>query len=323
MGHSSYSDEAARHIYTARASMTPDEVFTSKHSVDKALDPKDVKLRESRDSDAHPESNAISIFFDVTGSMGGIPKMFAMEKMPGLMRLLLSKGYIQHPQVLFGAVGDAKCDKSPLQVGQFESGMEMDDCLTKIHIEGGGGGQTHESYELAVYFAARHFACDCWEKRQKKPYLFTIGDEEPYASVSRSEVSDIIGDVIESDIPLKGLIEEVQTRFEYFHIAVSSHSYRDGHHKAWQKYLNERALFLERPEGVCELIGLTIGACEGRDLDDAGADLVAAGLDKHSVDAAKKAIIPYAALTGGGLTKAVVEGSLAPVTGAAHKSTRL
>ncbi len=40
------------------------------------LDPKGVKFRESRDSDAHPRSNAISVLFDETGSMGGIPRVF-------------------------------------------------------------------------------------------------------------------------------------------------------------------------------------------------------------------------------------------------------
>ena len=39
-----------------------------------SLDPKGVALRESRDSTEHPESLAIAVLFDVTGSMGGVPR---------------------------------------------------------------------------------------------------------------------------------------------------------------------------------------------------------------------------------------------------------
>ena len=37
-----------------------------------------------------------------------------------------------------------------------------------------------ESYELAMYFMARHTALDCHEKRGKRGYLFIIGDEMAY-----------------------------------------------------------------------------------------------------------------------------------------------
>ena len=59
---------------------------------------------------------------------------------------------------MFGAIGDATCDRAPLQVGQFESDNRMDDDLGRILLEGGGGGQKTESYELAMYFMARHTA---------------------------------------------------------------------------------------------------------------------------------------------------------------------
>ena len=79
-------------------------------------------------------------------------------KLPQLLGLLLRKGYAAHPQIMFGAIGDATCDRAPLQVGQFESDNRMDDDLSRILLEGGGGGQKTESYELALYFMARHTA---------------------------------------------------------------------------------------------------------------------------------------------------------------------
>ena len=67
---------------------------------------------------------------------------------------------------MFAAVGDATCDRVPLQVGQFESDNRMDQNLEHMILEGGGGGQKTESYELMLYVAARHTAIDCWDKRR-------------------------------------------------------------------------------------------------------------------------------------------------------------
>ena len=81
---------------------------------------------------------------------------------------------------MFAAVGDATCDRVPLQVGQFESDNRMDENLENMILEGGGGGQKTESYELALYFMARHTAIDCYAKRGRRGYLFVIGDEMAY-----------------------------------------------------------------------------------------------------------------------------------------------
>ncbi len=150
--------------------------------VHEKMDPRNVKLRESRDSDVHPESRAVAVLFDVTGSMQGVPRIL-QANLPRLMSLLIDGRYLDHPQILIGAIGDATCDAAPLQVGQFESGIEIEDDLGRLYLEGGGGGHITESYELAMYFMARHTAIDCWEKRGQRGYLFLIGDEIPYPRV--------------------------------------------------------------------------------------------------------------------------------------------
>lgn len=41
-----------------------------------SLNPRNIKgVRESRDSAAHPQSNAVAVLFDQTGSMGQVPKI--------------------------------------------------------------------------------------------------------------------------------------------------------------------------------------------------------------------------------------------------------
>ncbi|MGH3226479.1 MAG: hypothetical protein ACRDPY_48690, partial [Streptosporangiaceae bacterium] len=168
-------------------------------SVHPSLDPRGVTARESRDCAEHPQSVAIAVLFDVTGSMRDVPREL-QAKLPQLLGLLLRKGYVAHPQIMFGAIGDATCDRAPLQVGQFESDNRMDDDLGHILLEGGGGGQKTESYELAMYFMARHTALDCYQKRGRRGYLFIIGDEMAYPRVKAGEVRGVIGDGLQADL---------------------------------------------------------------------------------------------------------------------------
>ena len=104
MGGSTWSTD----FYTARAKTLKDSgtsafaysdtVSSSRRdrwNVHDSLDVKN-KIRESRDSDDHPNSNAIAVLFDVTGSMGDIPRKL-QKKLPNLFSLLIRKGYIEDP----------------------------------------------------------------------------------------------------------------------------------------------------------------------------------------------------------------------------------
>ena len=239
-------------------------------SVHEALDPFGVTVRESRDSDEHPESLALAVLFDVTGSMGTVPRTL-QAKLPGLLGLLMRKGYVEHPQILFGAVGDATCDRAPLQVGQFESDNRMEDDLGKILLEGGGGGQMTESYELAMYFMARHTSIDCFDKRGKRGYLFMIGDELAYPKIKRREVAKVIGDDLERDLPIEDVLRELQRMYEVYFI-IPEGAYHSGSRELkdfWQGLLGQHVLYLDDLDAVCETIALTVGLAEDAiDLDE-------------------------------------------------------
>jgi len=277
-----YTDRSTSRAASGKSAFTYDTAAKASgvHVVHADMDIKG-KRRESRDSDAHPRSRAIAVVFDVTGSMGGIP-IILQKKLGQLMRILLAKSYITDPQILFGAIGDANCDRVPLQIGQFESGLEMDDNLGKLFIEGGGGGQIKESYELLPYLFATKMDMDCFEKRGEKAYLFTIGDEYAYPKISRAQVESLIGDKLEADMPLKQATEMVLEKFEWFHIIPeTSTSAMPSVPKFWKDLLGERVLMLDNPEAVCETIAMTIGLIEGAisstkdgadHLRDAGAD---------------------------------------------------
>lgn len=259
------------------------------------MNPLGVKSRESRDSEAHPDSRAVAVLFDVTGSMGSVPRIL-QENLCQLMGLLLRKGYLAHPQILVGGIGDATCDCAPLQIGQFESGIEIDEDLAKLWLEGGGGGQQTESYELAMYFMARKTSIDCLEKRGQRGYLFVIGDEMPYRRVKRKEVQKIIGDDLAEDIPVEQMIREVEAMYETYFILPNLTSYYDDPKilKCWKGLLGQNAIRLNDPRGISELIASTIGLAEGVvDLDGVYRDLADVGRGCVS-DAVASALAPVA-----------------------------
>ncbi|SNR69176.1 hypothetical protein [Actinomadura mexicana] len=245
------------------------------------LDPRGVTARESRDSADHPESLAIGVLFDVTGSMGTVPRTL-QAKLPDLLGLLLRKGYVEDPHILFGAVGDATCDRAPLQVGQFEADNRMDDDLGKILLEGGGGGQLRESYELAMYFMARHTSIDCFDKRGKRGYLFMIGDELAYPKAKRREIAAVIGGEPDEDVPIAELVRELRRRYDVYFI-IPEGAYHAGNREVkdfWQGLLGQNVLYLDDLDAVCETIALTIGLAEDAiDLGEGLEHLAEAGSD--------------------------------------------
>jgi hypothetical protein len=238
---------------------------TGRLRVHQTLDPQGLLTRESRDSAEHPTSNAIIISLDVTGSMQKVVRGIHAD-LPHLHELLLGHHYVSDPQILFAAVGDATCDRVPLQIGQFESDNRMDQNLENMILEGGGGGQCTESYELMLYIAARHTSIDCWEKRRHKGYLFMIGDETPYPFVKAQEVNRLLGAGVQGDIPLEAIVQEVRERYEpYFIIpGKAAHGDDDRILGVWRDLIGaERVIRLEDPADTSESIALTIGISEG------------------------------------------------------------
>jgi hypothetical protein len=234
------------------------------------LNPFGVGARESRDSDEHPASLAVAVLFDVTGSMQTVPRTL-QTKLPELLGLLLRKGYAAHPQILFGAIGDATCDRAPLQIGQFESDNRMDHDLGRIVLEGGGGGQKTESYELAMYFMARHTSIDCHERRGRRGYLFLIGDEMPYPRVRAGEVRRVIGDRLAEHIPVEAIVAELTQRYDVYYILPEGTAHAGDRQvlDRWRGLLGQNVIQLDDLDAVCETVALTVGLGEDAiDLDE-------------------------------------------------------
>jgi hypothetical protein len=245
MGYGSYSHDAHEALLRPRTNLPQQQVFTQTacHAL---MNPKGVRLRESRDSPDHPNSIAIAFALDVTGSMGEIPDLLARQELPKFMKILLDCK-VEDAQLLFLALGDATSDTAPLQVGQFESTAElMDRWLTWSYLEGYGGGQNHESYELAFYFLAEHTEMDCWVKRKKKGYLFMTGDELPYPAVSKHQVEALIGDRLDEDVPVAAAVAAVQQTFHPFFL-IPDLSRRKRCERTWRDLLGDHVICMQSP----------------------------------------------------------------------------
>ena len=260
MGSGSYSfaSRSARAEEEGYYSKSSTEIFSK--NLNNAMNPNGVDIRESRDSAEHPNSVAIIIALDVTGSMGSIPLHLVRDGLPTIMQKIID-ACVKDPQVLFVAIGDHECDRAPLQVGQFESSDALlDHWLTKVWIESGGGGNGGESYSLAHYFAANHTSIDCFEKRGQKGFLFTIGDEPTLQTYPARAIKNIMGTAEAKEYDKTELLEAAQKSYNVFHLHVKQGS--NGRSKqvmnGWKEFMGDNLIIvedkLEIPQTIAEIV---------------------------------------------------------------------
>lgn len=216
------------------------------------MNPKGVQVRESRDSETHPNSVPIIITLDLTGSMGQIPHQLVKDGLPKIMSGIIQNG-IPDPQVMFLGVGDHECDRAPFQISQFESGdEELDMWLTRTYIERGGGGNGGESYNLAHYFAAKYVKTDAWEKRGKKGFLFTIGDEASLPTYPKRIFSEIFGDEEAKTYSDDELFEMAKEKWELFHIVPALDT--RGGLAYWKDKLGQNTIWVDNIDQIAQVI---------------------------------------------------------------------
>jgi hypothetical protein len=248
---------------------TTDAIFTSS-KITNELDPLGVGIRESRDSVINPQSNAIMVNLDVTGSMGMIADAMAKESLGIMVEEILKRKPVTDPHIMLGGVGDAYHDRSPFQVTQFEADITIAKQLEKMWLEKGGGGNCFESYNLPWYFAALHTSIDCFEKRGKKGYLFTVGDEEAPEGLLRSQIKTIFGDDVQEDYSTEKLLNMASKMYHVFHIVVEEGSHaRYAMPKvmsSWTKLLGQRVLKLSDHKKLAEVVVSAIEVNEGKDV---------------------------------------------------------
>ena len=269
MGTSRWSADDWKSYASTTSTKSTASIFTSSYLKD-SLNPMNVGIRESRDSDLNPQSNAIIVGLDVTGSMGMIADALARQGLGTMVEEILARQPVSDPHIMCMGVGDAYHDSAPLQVSQFEADITIAKQLEEIYLEKGGGGNHFESYNLPWYFAALHTSIDCFEKRGKKGYLFTVGDEEAPEKLLASQIKKITGDTVQSDYSTEQLLTMVSRMYHVFHIVVEegSHarSYLPEVMDSWVPLLGQRVLRLSDHKKLAEVVVSAIQVNEGNDI---------------------------------------------------------
>lgn len=268
MGSGSFNVGDYRAYTKTTVGKTTDEIYSAR-GINNNLNPRGVKVRESRDSKDSPHSTPIIIALDVTGSMGIIADVLARQGLGTLFTEILDRKPITNPHVMFMAVGDANYDEAPLQVSQFEADNRIIEQLTQIYIEHGGGGNCFESYNLPWYFAAKHTEHDSIKKRGKRGYLFTIGDEESPQTLTQAQIKTVIGDELEREMSSGEMLQEAQRSYDVFHVIIEEgdhcRTYKNRVQDSWRSLLGQHVISLADHKKLAETIVSTIEVVEGRD----------------------------------------------------------
>jgi len=264
MGYGSYSASDWTKLKNSRqlsSDKSVGEVFKRKEC-DPKFDPKYIGTRECFDSEEHPNTTPIVVGLDVTGSMGYLAVKVATEALNELITKLYSTGAVVDPSLMCAAYGDFK-DASPLQVTQFESDIRIAEQLLEIYFENGGYGEVVPT--CLWEFLSRHTNIDAINKRNKKGFVFTIGDN---ALIRVDSVDETIKRVIGDDtdyMSREAVLRELQEKFYAFHIMIGDRNPDN------ERLLPGHTINISREEigNIPEIIISTIQLQKGMGLDEA------------------------------------------------------
>jgi hypothetical protein len=153
--------------------------------VEKVIDP---RKRVSSGS-----QNPLIIAVDVTGSMASWPAEI-FDRLPLLYNTLSQ--YREDLEICFAAIGDASCDRWPLQVTSFAGGFDLEQLLGSLYGEG-GGGDAPESYGLFAHWVNTHVEVP---SLSETPFLIVYGDITMHEKVPKGEIEHYLGDSVAKDV---------------------------------------------------------------------------------------------------------------------------
>lgn len=150
-------------------------------------------LVDPRKRVATDSTNPLLIAVDVTGSMAGWPYEI-FDRLPLLYTTLAQ--YRDDLTICFAAIGDAACDRWPLQVTDFAHGYDLEQLLAALYGEG-GGGDAPESYGLFAHWVDTHVSVP---NAVDKPYLIVFGDVTMHATVPARQIAELLGESRARDV---------------------------------------------------------------------------------------------------------------------------
>lgn len=289
----SYSSNIANDTTTSYTTSSNVNVnFNSPVGVQSCLHP-NLDPKNWNDCKIETFSRSPIIFgLDVTGSMGEWVKII-YDKLPMFYGQLLLQKYLEDPAISFCAIGDHECSLAPLQVTPFSQGLEIDDQIKKLFLEGGGGGNSKESYELVSHFYLNHIDL----KNCQFPFLFITGDEVFFEAITPDAVKKVIGSQISQDIASVSSFKDLCQKYNVFHIRKP---YGDPQKekemvKLWSQAIGpERILDVKTPKACIDVILGAIAITSGsRNLEEYIQDMKNRGQTPERVKEVTRALILY------------------------------
>jgi hypothetical protein len=276
MGGGSYTDKDWSKFSTSRGYHDPkttvDDIY-KKTGLDADLDPKNFTVRESVDGDDNPESTPIIIGLDVTGSMSPVLESMARKGLKTICEEIYKRNPVTNPHICTLGIGDMACDRAPFQATQFEADIRIFEQLEKLFLEGGGGGNDHESYTLAWYFARYRTKTDSFSKRGRKGFIFTIGDEEITPVLKADLLRHFMGGEDNKGISCQEMFDITFPEWNIFHIIIKegwhASSYYNEVKSSWEKVIGtQRVLPLDDHTKAGEVIVSTMEVASGKAIDE-------------------------------------------------------
>lgn len=146
--------------------------------------------------------NPLIIAVDVTGSMASWP-FEIFDRLPLLYNTLSQ--YREDLEICFVAIGDAGCDRWPLQATTFAGGYDLEQLLGALYGEG-GGGDAPESYGLFAHWVNTHVQVP---QAGEAPFLIVFGDAPMHPSVPHQQIARYLGDRTNGDVDAMAAWQQV------------------------------------------------------------------------------------------------------------------
>lgn len=231
----------ARKSYDAHASRS---YATAKTTGVKAADLVPKKIQTDSES-------PLIVACDVTGSMGAWPATI-FSKLPYLD--IEGKEYLgPNMEISFAAIGDHTMgDQYPLQVRDFDKGTALAEHLKKLIVEGKGGGDQCESYELVALYYARNASMP----KATKPIFIIIGDEGLHPFVTKADARANHIEIEGPRIDTTDIFAELKRKFSVYVIRKPYDQLGEaGIHRQWVSLLDaEHVVMLPSPDRVVDVI---------------------------------------------------------------------
>ncbi len=219
---------AKRAMESERASASGPRTYAARSGPNETL----VDPRRTVSTDS---TNPVVIAVDVTGSMANWP-FEIFDRLPLLYNTLSQ--YRDDLAICFAAIGDAACDRWPLQVTDFAHGYDLEQLLAALYGEG-GGGDAPESYGLFAHWVNTHVKAP---SAADKPFLIVFGDVTMHSAVPKRQIADLLGDRVSRDVEAVDAWREVCERWNVWFLRRPTGRQGDEVDRQWGKAIGEQKI---------------------------------------------------------------------------------